>query len=67
LRKGDANRRVLQDVERGTFSHRHCVLHDQKNEMKYTPTLNTDESIPHERGSPFEWIEPEIAQYPKSA
>ena len=30
------------------------------------PCLNTDEFIPHEAGSPFGWIEPEIAQYPKS-
>ena len=26
-----------QDVERGTFSHRHDVVHDQKNGDKYTP------------------------------
>ena len=30
------------------------------------PLLNTDEFIPHDAGSPFGWIEPEIAQYPKS-
>lgn len=29
-----------QDVERGTFSHRHSVLVDQKNENKYTPLHN---------------------------
>jgi 2-oxoglutarate dehydrogenase E1 component len=26
-----------QDVERGTFSHRHAVLHDQEVDRKYTP------------------------------
>ena len=27
-------------------------------------SLNIDEFIPHEAGSPFGWIEPETAQYP---
>jgi 2-oxoglutarate dehydrogenase E1 component len=30
----------LQDVERGTFSHRHAVLHDQETGEKYTPLGN---------------------------
>jgi 2-oxoglutarate dehydrogenase E1 component len=29
-----------QDVERGTFSQRHAVLHDQENEKTYTPLQN---------------------------
>ncbi|KAI9342060.1 thiamine diphosphate-binding protein [Zopfochytrium polystomum] len=29
-----------QDVERGTFSQRHAVLHDQKNEGQYVPLNN---------------------------
>ena len=29
-----------QDVERGTFSQRHAVLVDQKNENKYLPLHN---------------------------
>ncbi|KAJ1971381.1 2-oxoglutarate dehydrogenase E1 component [Dimargaris xerosporica] len=29
-----------QDVERGTFSHRHSVLHDQQKEEQYTPLAN---------------------------
>ncbi|RYG62496.1 2-oxoglutarate dehydrogenase E1 component, partial [bacterium] len=29
-----------QDSERGTFSHRHAVLHDIQNDEKFTPLLN---------------------------
>ncbi|KAJ1678854.1 2-oxoglutarate dehydrogenase E1 component, partial [Spiromyces aspiralis] len=29
-----------QDCERGTFSHRHAVLHDQKTERQYIPLAN---------------------------
>jgi len=29
-----------QDSERGTFSHRHAVLHDVENDSEYTPLLN---------------------------
>jgi 2-oxoglutarate dehydrogenase E1 component len=29
-----------QDVERGTFSHRHAVIVDQKTEEKYIPLTN---------------------------
>jgi len=29
-----------QDVERGTFSHRHAVIVDQKNENKYMSLRN---------------------------
>ena len=29
-----------QDVERGTFSHRHAVLHDQKSNERYVPLNN---------------------------
>lgn len=31
-----------QDVERGTFSQRHAVLHDQENESTYTPLMDLD-------------------------
>ena len=32
-----------QDVERGTFSQRHAVLHDQENESTYTPLQHISE------------------------
>ncbi len=32
-----------QDCQRGTFSHRHSVLHDQKNDTLYTPLNNLKE------------------------
>ncbi|KMU76450.1 2-oxoglutarate dehydrogenase E1 component [Coccidioides immitis RMSCC 3703] len=33
-----------QDVERGTFSQRHAVLHDQQNEATYTPLQHISEN-----------------------
>uniref|UniRef100_A0A060SXT5 2-oxoglutarate dehydrogenase, mitochondrial n=1 Tax=Blastobotrys adeninivorans TaxID=409370 RepID=A0A060SXT5_BLAAD len=33
-----------QDVERGTFSHRHAVLHDQQTEEVYTPLEHISEN-----------------------
>ena len=33
-----------QDSERGTFSHRNAVLHDQKSSERYTPLNNIDEN-----------------------
>ncbi len=32
-----------QDTQRGTFSHRHAVLHDAETHETYTPLLNLDE------------------------
>ncbi|PYH70837.1 2-oxoglutarate dehydrogenase family protein [Aspergillus vadensis CBS 113365] len=37
LREGTGVRVAGQDVERGTFSHRHAVLHDQRTNKTYTP------------------------------
>merc|ERR1719236_347377 len=37
LREGNHVRLSGQDVERGTFAHRHAVIHDQNTEAKYTP------------------------------
>ena len=37
LRAGNHVRLSGQDCERGTFSHRHSVVHDQKTAESYTP------------------------------
>ena len=37
LAEGNHVRLSGQDVERGTFSHRHAVVHDQKSGERYTP------------------------------
>jgi len=45
LLEGNHVRISGQDVERGTFSHRHCVVHDQKNfGEKYAPLKHIDPS-----------------------
>ena len=38
-----------QDTERGTFSHRHLVLHDENTGLKYCPMQNLDDA-----NAPFE-------------
>lgn len=40
-----------QDVERGTFSHRHCVLHDQKTNETYCPLNHVRPNISNVRGT----------------
>jgi 2-oxoglutarate dehydrogenase E1 component len=42
LLEGNRVRLSGQDVERGTFSHRHAVLHDQTSSAVYTPLANLD-------------------------
>jgi 2-oxoglutarate dehydrogenase E1 component len=42
LLEGTPIRFVGQDVERGTFSHRHAVLHDYNNGQTYIPLSNID-------------------------
>ena len=37
LIEGNHIRLSGQDVERGTFSHRHAVVHDQESDRTYTP------------------------------
>ena len=43
LDQGHPIRMTGQDCERGTFSHRHAVLHDTKNGETYTPLQNLSE------------------------
>ncbi|KAJ0044327.1 hypothetical protein Pint_06241 [Pistacia integerrima] len=49
LVEGNHVRLSGQDVERGTFSHRHAVLHDQETEEQYCPLdhvlMNQDEEM----------------------
>ena len=49
LTEGVHVRLTGQDTERGTFSHRHLVLHDENTGLKYTPMQNLgDASAPFE-------------------
>ncbi len=49
LTEGVHLRLTGQDTERGTFSHRHLVLHDEKTGLRYAPIQNlTDSSAPFE-------------------
>jgi 2-oxoglutarate decarboxylase len=49
LTEGVHVRLTGQDSERGTFSHRHLVLHDENTGLKYTPMQNLDDA-----SAPFE-------------
>ncbi len=46
IAEGHPVRITGQDVGRGTFSHRHAVLHNQKNGEAYVPLKNIDENQP---------------------
>ncbi|HEX2129366.1 MAG TPA: multifunctional oxoglutarate decarboxylase/oxoglutarate dehydrogenase thiamine pyrophosphate-binding subunit/dihydrolipoyllysine-residue succinyltransferase subunit [Solirubrobacterales bacterium] len=49
LTEGTHIRLTGQDTERGTFSHRHLVLHDEKTGLKYVPIQNLSGAL-----APFE-------------
>ena len=49
LTEGTHIRLTGQDAERGTFSHRHLVLHDEKTGLKYAPIQNLSGAL-----APFE-------------
>ncbi|HEV7398976.1 MAG TPA: multifunctional oxoglutarate decarboxylase/oxoglutarate dehydrogenase thiamine pyrophosphate-binding subunit/dihydrolipoyllysine-residue succinyltransferase subunit [Solirubrobacterales bacterium] len=49
LTEGVHIRLTGQDTERGTFSHRHLVLHDENTGLEYTPMQNLDDA-----SAPFE-------------
>ncbi len=49
LTEGVHIRLTGQDTERGTFSHRHLVLHDENTGLRYTPMQNLEEA-----SAPFE-------------
>jgi 2-oxoglutarate dehydrogenase E1 component len=46
LKEGNRIRFTGQDVGRGTFSHRHAVIHNQKDGSCYTPLKQLDEDQP---------------------
>ncbi|MBB3899402.1 2-oxoglutarate dehydrogenase E1 component [Roseococcus suduntuyensis] len=46
LLEGHRVRLSGEDVQRGTFSHRHCVLVDQANQQEYAPLNNIREGQP---------------------
>lgn len=46
LSEGNHVRLSGQDVERGTFSHRHSVVHDQESGERYTPLAHVFEGQP---------------------
>ncbi|PYI04626.1 alpha-ketoglutarate dehydrogenase complex subunit Kgd1 [Aspergillus sclerotiicarbonarius CBS 121057] len=47
VREGTTVRVAGQDVERGTFSQRHAVLHDQRTNKTYTPLSNLGQGVGH--------------------
>jgi multifunctional 2-oxoglutarate metabolism enzyme len=49
LTEGTHLRLTGQDTQRGTFSHRHLVLHDEKTGLEYTPIQNLSGAL-----APFE-------------
>jgi 2-oxoglutarate decarboxylase len=49
LTEGVHTRLTGQDTERGTFSHRHLVLHDENTGLRYCPMQNLDDA-----SAPFE-------------
>lgn len=64
LAEGTHVRLSGQDVERGTFSQRHSVLHDQKTEQKHTPLNNlasTGSIVPTQ--APFTVCNSSLSEY----
>ena len=62
LSDGVSIRLTGEDVERGTFSHRHAVLHDPSTGAMYTPL----QSIPQAKAA-FELIQRGLSTYPPPA
>lgn len=58
LLEGSGVRMSGQDCKRGTFSHRHAVLFDQKNEKEYTSLNHIDE-----KQAKFEVINSNLSEY----